>query len=1065
MVGQQLSTEEQINKAKHLFEANELDSSLVIFRKITSYPQIDENFTYKVVSGLYMADIKRIKQEFDSAFYFSNSSKALLENSNLTNDGLWAEYFHRHGSILLNKGDYEDAIQYFYQSVEKRINNSSSYDTNLVLTYNNLGITHYHLGYFDKAMENYQKALNIIDRGEISRNKHVANCYQNTGILYATLGDYEQANNYFLKTQQIFEKLFSHDDLNLGRFYLNFGRMLQLAEQTDKALEYFDNAESIFVNNFDPYHSSLGVIMLNKANIYNRLGDYEKAFQYNSRAIAILQQNLNPSHPNVLSAFLNFGLYYEKKEDFKEAIEYYQKSLNTGRETPSNIKTYRNMANLYSLIGDNVQAEVFFNKAIRSSTEIFSTEHPETALSLSSYARFLTSTGKYDKAHEFLSRAKMIYHKISGAANRDYAHTIFRIGGNYFDRGDLQNALKSFQESIMVLANDFSTTDPLINPTVGQLIPDQYLLNALYMKAKTLHELFNQNKNLDHLESSLKTYDLSALLINQIRSNYLSDESKLIITGITNDILVGALDCALELYEIKTDPVYLEKAFEYSEKSKSAVLLASMNDLEAKQLARIPVELQDFERNLHLDLDSYNKLIYEERTRNKPDEAKIRLWQAKVFELNRSYDSLINQIFKQYPDYYNLRFSLGVTTIAEVRENLKKDQALIEFTLSDSFIYIFAVTSDSTIGLRKPLSTDFMQKLNSLRNQLTGNVKDDYSLSDLVEFIDLLHEVYNVLIQPVERVIQNKKLILVPDNQLGYLPFEILITDKTNPAKLDFKSLPYLIRRTSVSYAYSATLLHRKNNKVSAANGKILAFSPSYNGNELLPGESRQQDLLPIPWATDEVKSLTRTFRGKALIGTAATTSAFRNKAPDYLILHLAMHTLIDNENPMFSRLVFSQTSDTLEDQYLNTFELFNMELNAGLAVLSACKTGDGRLQRGEGIMSMARGFFYAGIPSIIMTLWDVDDYSSSRLIAHFYDYLAKGYEKDEALRMAKLDYLTSADKLKAHPHYWAGFVNIGDTGPVPLQKARPVWVMALIVVMLAVMAVYLSGLLKRSKK
>lgn len=1062
MNAQQYRHEQQLSIAKQLFESNELDSSLVIFRILTQHPDSEDNLKLKVTANLYIADIKRIKQEFDSAFYFSEISKKLLENSKQINNDLWAEYYHRNGSIFLNKGDYEDAIKDLQLSVEKRIRSSSITDTNLVLTYNNLGIAHYHLGLFDKAMENYQKALIIINKGEISKNKHVANCYQNAGILYSTLGDYEMANYYFMKTQQIYEVLFEHDDLNLGRFYLNFGRMLQLAEQIDRALEYYDIAESILLKHFDPYHSWFGSIMLNKANIYFRLGDYEKAFQYNTRALAILQQNLNPGHPNILTAFLNFGFYYEKKQDYHKAIDYYQKSLNDGRETPSNIKTYRNMAKLYGLIGNTEKAEAYFNRAIKSSKEIYPAPHMETALSYTTYAQFLTTTGKYDKAHELLNQAKAIYLRISGISNRDYAHTVFRIGGNYFERGDLHNALKSFQESIIILSEGFHETDAFVNPGIEQLKPDQYLLNALYMKAKTLHGLFKLNKNLSFLDASLKTYDLSVLLINQIRGNYLSDESKLIITGITNEILVGALDCALELYEITNDPGYLEKAFEYSEKSKAAVLLASLNELEAKQLARIPVEIQQLERNLHLNLDSYNKLIYEERARNKPDEAKIKLWQAKVFDLNRSYDSLINQIFKQYPDYYNLRFNLGVVTISEVQKSLSGTQALIEFTLSDSFIYMFAITKNNAVGLRKDLHEGFMDQLNNLRDQLTGNIRDDYSLSDLAEFIRLSNEVYNVLLKPVEEIINGKKLIIIPDNQLGYLPFEVLITENINPSKLDFKHLPYLIMQHPISYAYSATLLQKRSNAGSKANGKILALSPNYDTNEDLMGESRQHNLLPIPWAIDEVKSLTRTFRGKALIGDDATTSKFRSKAPEYLILHLAMHTLIDNENPMFSKLVFSQTNDTLNDPYLNTFELFNMELNARLAVLSACKTGDGRLQRGEGIMSMARGFFYAGVPSIIMTLWDVDDYSSSRLISHFYDYLSKGHEKDDALRMAKLDFLNSADKLKAHPHYWAGFVNIGDTDPVPLRKSNPMWLIILVLAIVSIMAVYLSGRFRR---
>jgi len=1062
---QQNNHEQQLSLAKRLFDANELDSSLAVFRVLSHHPINEGNFQLKVIANLYLADIKRIRQEFDSAFYFSGISKKLLENSHRTNEALWAEYYHRNGSILLNIGDYDDAIKNLNLSVEKRIRVSGTSDTNLVLTYNNLGIAYYHLGLFDKSIENYQKAFEIIDKGEISENKHVANSYQIAGILYSTLGDYEKASSYFLRTQQIYESLFEPDDLHLGRFYLNYGRMLQMAAQIEQALEYYNLAETILLKHFDPYHSWFGTIMLNKANIYFSLGDYEKAFQYNTRALAILQSNLSPGHPNILTAYLNFGYYHEKKQNFYKAIEYFEKSLNTERETPSNIMAYRNMANLYGLTGNTQKAEAFHKQAINSSREIYPSEHPQTALSYTSYARFLTSIGKYQEAHGLLNRARAIHLKISGASNRAYAHTIFRIGDNYFRQGYLHSALDYFQESIMVLSEGFSETDAFINPGIDQLNPDHYLLNALFMKAKTLHNLFKLNKNLAYLEASLETYDLSALLINRIRGNYQSDESKLIITDITNDILVGALDCALELYEIKNDRVYLARAFEYSEKSKAAVLLASLHELEAKQIARIPSETQQFERDLRLNLDSYNTLIYEEQISTEPDEAKIGLWQAKVFELNRRYDSLVDQIFKQYPDYYYLRFSLGVTSISQVQESVSGNQALIGYTLSDSLIYIFAITSNEAVGLRKHLPENFMDQLNKFRDQLSGNIPSDYSLNDLLNFIQLSYNIYDVLLKPVEELISGRRLIIIPDNQLGYLPFEVLITKNITPSNLDLRNLPYLVKQHAISYAYSATLLQKRNNNGSRTNRKILAISPTYHANEFQPGGNRQQNLLPIPWAIEEVQSLTRAYRGDAMIGNNATTNKFMSKAPGYLVLHLAMHSLIDNENPMFSSLVFSQTDDTLNDPFLNTYELFNMELNARLAVLSACKTGDGRLQRGEGIMSMARGFFYAGVPSIIMTLWDIDDYSSSRLIANFYDYLSRGYEKDAALRMAKLDYLDTADKLRAHPHFWAGFVNIGDTGAVPLQKNYPVWAVILVFVVVMIMAVYLFRRLRRHKK
>jgi CHAT domain-containing protein len=1049
------------------YHANLHDSALLNFRQYLSQTQNANHIAGQANAYLHIADIKRIRQEFDSALFFLDRSRILLQQIDNHDDELWADYYHKQGAMFLNQGNHDQAIDASNKSVKIRKKISGETDTNLVLTYNNLGITSYYLGLFDQAMSFYQKAIIIIELGAISENRHVGFCFLNTGILYATLGDYNFAGHHFSKAQRVFEQVFDPEDISLGRFYQNFGRMVQLSGQTDRAVEFYDMAENIFQKAFGPESISIGVIYLNKSSIYYSLADYERALNYNTRALAIFQETLSEGHSNISAANLSLGYYYEKKEDYPRAIEYYQKSINEERITPSNIATYRNMANLYSLLEDDDKADFYYKKAIDQSINIFGVTHTETALSYVTYSRFLTRKKQYNDSHELLLKAKKIYLEKLGSSDRDYANTLFRIGRNYLEGGDFTMALNTFQESIISLAKNFADKDPLQNPQADQLVPDQYLINSLYLKAKTLHELYNRDEQLSHLKASLETYELSSKLINTIRSAYQSNESKLIMTGITSEILVGALDCSLDLHKKTNDKIYLEKAFEYSEKGKAAVLLSSLNDLEARQLARVPDEIQKFERDLTLSLDSYNQLIHEERLLSQPDDKKISLWQSITFNLNHRYDSLINAIYQQYPDYYDLRFDLSITSLPELQKNLSHDQALIGYTLSEQQLYIFAVTQNSSNGFRFTLPDDFQINLEELRKHLTGGNIESYTLSNYNEFIQSSHEIYKVLIKPIEDIINDHKLIIIPDNQLGYLPFEVLLTHDRSSGNLNFKELPYLIKNNPVSYAYSATLLLKSQSTGERKNGKIFAVAPNYNISPETSNVSgaRHNELLPIPWAIDEAKSLIRSYRGLALTESKATESNFKERAPEYQVLHLSMHTLIDNDNPMYSKLVFSPVQDTLEDGYLNTYELFNLELNADLAVLSACQTGDGRLQRGEGIMSMARGFFYAGVPSIIMTLWQVDDHSSSELIALFYKHLAKGSEKDIALQAAKLNYLDATDRLKAHPHYWAGFVSIGDTEAVVLKSARPAWLFIVPFSLLLVLAVYLSSRKRRNKK
>ena len=173
------------------------------------------------------------------------------------------------------------------------------------------------------------------------------------------------------------------------------------------------------------------------------------------------------------------------------------------------------------------------------------------------------------------------------------------------------------------------------------------------------------------------------------------------------------------------------------------------------------------------------------------------------------------------------------------------------------------------------------------------------------------------------------------------------------------------------------------------------------------------------------------------------------------------MHGLIDDDNPMFSKLIFSSVTDTSQDRYLNTYEIYNMSLNADLAVLSACNTGTGKYIKGEGIMSMARGFYYAGCPAIVATRWSVYDKSTEEIIRKFYLYLAQGFSKIEALKRARLDFLKTADPFRSHPRFWAAFACIGDPSPVP-PYGHP---NGTIILIIATMILLLTGIVFSVKR
>lgn len=203
--------------------------------------------------------------------------------------------------------------------------------------------------------------------------------------------------------------------------------------------------------------------------------------------------------------------------------------------------------------------------------------------------------------------------------------------------------------------------------------------------------------------------------------------------------------------------------------------------------------------------------------------------------------------------------------------------------------------------------------------------------------------------------------------------------------------------------------------------------------------------LMDLKWSEKEVRDIDRLLHGKRFLYQDASEENFNHYATDAAIIHLATHALINDNAPLYSRLLFSGSVDSSTDDFLHTYELYNMQLNASLAVLSACNTGIGKLVSGEGIMSLARGFLYAGCPNVLMSLWPVDDQSTAQIMQRFYVGLKNGLTMDDALRTAKLAYLNEADDARSAPFYWANFVLIGEANPIKFRRSSNVVLFALL--------------------
>jgi CHAT domain-containing protein len=1041
------------------------DTAIVLYRQSATQSLKEKQYSLWLRGAFGAIDCLRTRGDLGEAMILidqtQNSAQQTIDTSTL----LYRLILHKKATLFSDKRQFPDAERLFKQNLLYYNSHIAQPDSATALTYNGLGTIYLLQNQLDEALRSYLQALATYEKLRMTHSLNYASTLQNLGIVNSMNGSYEKAEDFFLHSLQVNQDLLKENNPKLASLYLNMGRFYQLIRNDARAIEYLKKAEEYYDSQNQMNSVNAGSLFLNLGVAYIYTADYEKAQTYFDKSLEIISSKTPGNLADLLTIYLNMGFIAEKKGDLTTARSYYLKGLSTGDKLPNSVKVLRGLANVSAKMEELVIADSYHKQALEKSKAMYGEEHTETVLSYLRYGDFLSVTGN-PKALPYLTKSIELYKKAFGEISIDVSNAYYYLGLYYFRMKDYEKALANFQQSLKSGFPGFKSNDFRDNPDITGLNLNDNLLNPLTAKATSLLlEYQKRPSRKEYLEYSMSSFTTSLNMIEMLRSTYQDEGSKFFIAGNEKNTYSNAVFSAVTLYHLTGDANVLDQAFTLAEKSKSSVLLSHLRDEEARSIGQIPQKLLNRDAELKSEIYSYNKQIYDQKTAQTPDEAKIRALNSRIFDLSRKQDELIKTIEKNYPVYYNLKYDNSVISIEEIQKKLTDSQAILEYTIADSRLFIFAITQKEKKLVSIETDSTFSNHLNSLREELTGEQFRNYSDSNFITFTRSSWELYKKLIQPVENIITGKELIIIPDGDLGYLSFDILLTQMPDLKTVSYRKLHYLIRDYPLSYAPSATAFFNELNRKGADNnGKILAFAPDYSSkNSVLKkksddGRELNTILSPLVNSEEEIKSLRNYFPVRTFTGEAATEEAFKSKASNYRILHLAMHTLINNENPLYSKLVFFQaTGDTFEDGLLNASELINMHLKADMAVLSACNTGSGKLQNGEGIISLSRDFFYAGVPGVIMTAWAAEDRSGVKIMENFYKYISQGKPRHEALRLAKLEFLKNCDQLTSHPHYWAEYMNVGDISPLKTEKRS--WVLSK-VMGLAAIFLFLSLLL-----
>lgn len=870
---------------------------------------------------------------------------------------------------------------------------------------------------------------------QLSEKKDSLEKYRELGNKHFVNRNYDKALNYFEKILSAKKSIYPENHSEIAKAYANVGVVYKRQGQLEQSLTYYKKAIQIYNRNSDKKNRSLGTLYSNMGNIFTLQKNYKKAESYYNQAINLLSKDSLSNLDRISLAYNNLGLLYKDLKQYNEAIHYYTKSYQLKKELDlSIIPTLINLAITYKETGDLNTAEKYYSLTKQKILEKHGRNSHYLGSNYINQGIAKLQRNNFDEAEQYFQKALGIFSNSFGEKHPETSNCYINLGDVFFNQDEYNKAVQYYQKALISLSDSFNNRNLSENPEIEDVFSKSSLLKILKRKADGLENI--QKDRIKNLKLSLNTYDHALKVIQNIRSGYLNENAKLDLTAKERETFINSIKISTKLYSKTNNKKYLEKALNYSERSKAAVLYENIQSNQALKISNIPDSLQQRENQIKKKIWTFEELIYEEKQKEKPNNKQIEYWNDQLFSLKNEHENLIALFEKQYPKYHQLKYNLKVPTKSYIQKKLEKNEIILEYVLTGKQLYSFIIKKNDLVLKQTPVDSSFFTNIQALQRFLDKRNFSDHSMEDFNHFNEISHRLYSKLVAPLN-IPEEKRLIIIPDNILSYIPFEILIKQKSESEKIRYKDLAYLIKDHPVSYSYSAKVLFNQNNTQNNILNKLGAYAPSYKNivklpdNALSKRQKYRENLYPLKGVIKEVNRISEIVPGNVFTKKEATEKNFKNTSGNFDILHLAMHTIIDDDDPMYSKMAFTQTTNDGEDNFLNTYEIYNLNLKSRLTVLSSCNTGFGKLNKGEGVMSLARGFKYAGCPSIVMTLWPVEDNSSIRLMEYFYEALKKGKTKDEAIQTAKVKFLNNSDRLHAHPYFWSGYISIGEQSSV----------------------------------
>lgn len=765
------------------------------------------------------------------------------------------------------------------------------------------------------------------------------------------------------------------------------------------------------------------------ADIHLQKGEYDASANLFLNSLryysCYMQYEKGPGSPFL--TYRNIGQAYFRKKDYASARKYFrlaEDSLDVCRRkypemaSGASFTVYESLAAYHRAMGNYDSSLLIFQKA----SHILGPDNPNIYRIYQGLGEAYAGVGNFSRAEEYYEKAERFLVKTEGTRSVPLGKLYLIMGSLHEKQRHLDAALRYYQKSMTYIVGDFEPKQPFDNPVLKNITSKKTLFSALQQKTEVLWKVHQQKKDTS-LTRAWNTNQLALALLDSTTNEIGLNSDKVILAEQSFDVYEKGIQIAYELYHLTQEQHYADACFSLADRSKGLLLLENLRMV--NRYAGVNQTLLDHEKIIRSELIETEQELYKLESRGE-DSEELSAIRDRYAMVKHDYSQWMEKIKKEAPGYYKLRFDHGVISPRQVQQDLlKPGEALLEYFVGDSALVVFGYTQKNKYMVQHKLPAEFSDHVHQLREYLaSGNdEKSDDSFRHSSSWL------YDLLIRDCITQLDTgiASLTVIPDGLLGYVPFEILIDSESPPGH-------YLMKDYSIHYAYSATYLSEQFQKKSSGSKSFFAGFVSAGGED----SDSKEALGFLKGAQVEVASIVQMLGGGSSVFSPATKKDFLLHAGEYKVLHLAMHSLVNDQNPMLSELVFSDgPSDSVRDNRLTAIELYNMQLNADMAVLSACNTGTGTAHRGEGIMSMSRAFAFAGVPSAVISLWKVPDKATSRIMVNYYRFLKEGHTKDRALQLAKEAFIKDRPQM-ADPFYWSGFILTGNNDP--LKFPVPVW-------------------------